>query len=371
MALFGKHMRLNEAQILERLKDARADYTPLVFASIQTDHSVRSGIQADARIRFQVSDGPSFEALAEITPVASPKNIRMKSLHLLDLLKKADNAGLIPLLIAPYISPKQADVLRETGVSWLDLSGNLVVRVPGEVYIERTGRPNRFPDTAPIKKVFQGTASLVARALLLEPAGFDSLSSLATFINKRGAGISLSTVSKVLNSLEQDLLVSKEDSHIRVIDPSKLLSRLAEGYALSSWGQKCDGLCRFFLQNAEQALQRICPMLGDSYVFCRFYAAELKGLATSTQTTMYVTDLNRIMQASKTFPSVLVADEEFGQLVAVEARDQTPWFNAEIMNGVRVVDDIELYLEMMIDTPRGPQVAEVLRSRILQRFTCG
>lgn len=364
-------MRLSEAQIVERLEDTKADYAPLVLVSIQVEQSVGSDVRADARIRLQVLDGPSFEALAEITPVASPKNIRMKSLHLLDLLKKADNASLMPLLIAPYVSPKQADALRETGVSWLDLSGNMVVRFQDQIYIERMGRPNRFPDTAPIKKIFQGTASLVARALLLEPAGFDSLSNLADFINRRGASIALSTVSKVLNSLEQDLLVSKEDSRIRVIDPPKLLSRLAEGYASSSWGQKCDGLCRFFLQNVDQALQCIYPMLGDDYVFCRFYAAELKGLATSTQTTMYVTDLNRITQASKTFPSVLVPDEEFGQLVVVEARDRTPWFNAETIDGVRVVDDIELYLEMTIDTPRGPQVADALRSRILQRFARG
>lgn len=363
-------MRLTEAQILDKLQNSSVQYTPLILVSIQKEVRTANGMIADAYIRFQLMDGPSFETLAEITSLASPKNIRMRSVHLLDLIRRTGRSDIIPLLIAPYISPKQAATLAETGTSWLDLSGNMTIRVPGQAYIERTGRPNLFPDTAPIKRVFQGTASLVARALLLEPAGFGSLSRLVNFINSRGASITISTVSKVLNSLEQDLLISKEDSHIRAIDPPKLLDRLAEGYASASRGRE-PGMRRFFVQNMEQPLQRLCPLLGDTYVFCGFYAAELKGLAAGTQITMYVTDLNRTVQTMETFPSLIQADEEFGQLSVIEARDRIPWFNAGTVNSLRVVDDVELYLEMTIDTPRGPKVANILQSRILQRFLHG
>ena len=284
-------------------------------------------IRADVLMQLRVAGGPSFEAVVEVTSLASPKNVRMKSLQLLDIIRKMGNKRLIPLLIAPYVSPKQAGALAEANVSWLDLSGNMVIRIRGQVYIERTGRPNRFPDTAPIKRVFQGTASLVARALLIEPAGFNSLSSLVDFVNACGATIAISTVSKVLNSLEQDLLISKERSCTRVIDPAKLLSRLAEGYASSLRGRKPD-VRKFLVQDMKQTLQSLCPMLGDTYVFCGFYAAHLKGLATSTQITMYASDLNSILQAMEAFPSVFQADPEFGQFSVIEARDRIPWFNA-------------------------------------------
>ncbi len=363
-------MRLSEAQIFDRLQGLRTEYAPLILVSIQREQRTADGTSADALIRFKVTGGPSFEALTEVTSLASPKNIRMKSLQLLDILRRRGDSHLVPLLIAPYVSPKQAETLEEAGVSWLDLSGNMVIRAQGQVYIERTGRPNQFPDTAPIKRVFQGTASLVARALLLEPAGFVSLSRLAGFISERGASIAISTASKVLNSLEQDLLVSKEGSHIRVIDPSRLLNRLAEGYASSVRGQKPD-MRRFAVRDVERTLQALGPMLGDTYVFCGFYAAELKGLATSTQITMYSRDMSRIRQASETSPSDLLPDEEFGQFSVIEARDRIPWFNADMVNGMRVVDDIELYLEMTMDTPRGPQVADILQSRILRRFSRG
>jgi len=363
-------MRLGEAQILNRLQSIGAEYAPLVIVSIQREFPVSNSARADALMRLRVVNGPSFDALAEITSPASPKNVRMKSLQLLDLIKKAGNKRLIPLLIAPYISPRQADTLKEAGLSWLDLSGNMVIRVRDQIYIERTGRPNRFPDTTPIKRVFQGTASLVARALLLEPGGFDSLSGLADFINKRGASIAVSTTSKVINSLEQDLLVSKEDSRIRVINAPKLLTRLGEGYASASRGQK-PAVRRFAIADAARTLESLCSVLDDTYIFCGFYAAQLKGLAASTQITLYSRDFSRVKQASENSLSDLLPDEEFGQLSIIEMKSQIPWFNTQTVNGLRVVDDVELYLEMTIDTPRGPKVADVLQSRILQGFPRG
>jgi hypothetical protein len=52
--------------------------------------------------------------------------------------------------------------------------------------------------------------------------------------------------------------------------------------------------------------------------------------------------------------------------MAIETKDRTPWFNVQTVNGFSVVDDVELYLEMMIDTPRGPKIADLLRPHILQ-----
>ncbi|OHB63049.1 MAG: hypothetical protein A2Y76_12680 [Planctomycetes bacterium RBG_13_60_9] len=363
-------MRLSETKIIERLESIGVQYAPLVLVSVEKELTVADGLRADAIIRFRISDGPSFDALAEITCLASPKNVRTKSMQVLDLARRADNPRLIPLLVAPYVPPKQADALEEAGVSWLDLSGNMVIRVSDRIYIERTGRPNQFPDTTPIRKVFQGTASLVARALLLKPGGFASLSELVDFINSRNASIALSTASKVLSSLEEDLLVLKEGSRIQAIDPPKLLDRLAEGYASSTRTPRLSTY-RFAVENVDRVLQDFRSMPGTAYVFCGFYAAELKGLAASTQVTMYVRDMARFQEVSARLPSNLLPDEEFGQLSITERKDQTPWFNAQTINGVPVVDDIELYLEMMTDTPRGPKVAAALRSRILGKVASG
>jgi len=246
----------------------------------------------------------------------------------------------------------------------MDLSGNMVVRTNKGVYIERTGRPNQFPDSAPIKKVFQGTASLVARALLLQPAGFASLAEVRDFIQGRNGSITIPTISKVLRSLEEDLLVSRTGSRISASDPTRLLAQLTEGYALSGKGRR-PNKAKFAATDTEQMLQDFCSQLGPTYVFCGFYAAERRGLAVSNQITMYVQDLRKARQAAERLGPGFLPDEEFGQVLAIETKDRTPWFNVQTVNGFLVVDDLELYLEMMIDTPRGPRIAEMLRPHIL------
>jgi hypothetical protein len=60
-------------------------------------------------------------------------------------------------------------------------------------------------------------------------------------------------------------------------------------------------------------------------------------------------------------------DAEFGNVIITETNDPGVWFNPDWRIIDLVVDDIELYLEMMVDTPRGPKIAEQLKRRILQK----
>jgi hypothetical protein len=356
---------MTEAEVVDRFLAMGTQYAPLSVVSVTKEATIAAEVRADALIQFTIEGGPLFRALAEISPLGTPKSIRAKCMQVLDLARRTRDPELVPLIIAPHISPSQADVLREAGVSWMDLSGNMVLRTNKGVYIERMGRPNQFPDSAAIKKVFQGTASLVSRALLLKPVGFASLSEIRDFIRRRNGSITISTVSKVLRSLEEDLLISRTGSCISASDPARLLARLAEGYAFSAKSHRAN-ISRFAVADAQQVLRDFCSQLGPTYVFCGFYAAEQKGLAVSSQITMYVQDPRRVRQASESLGPGVLPDEEFGQVMAIETKDRTPWFNVQTVNGFSVVDDVELYLEMMIDTPRGPKIADALRPRILQ-----
>jgi hypothetical protein len=363
-------MRLGEREIVERLRAAGAQYEPLNIVSIERERGGEDGLRADAVIQFKVADGPSFQALAEVVPLATPKDIRRRCAQIDDLCQKSADPTLLPLIVAPYVPAKQAATLARAGVSWLDLSGNMVIRISDRVYIERTGQPNQFPDTAPIKKVFQGTASLVGRVLLLEPAGFTSLSQIVDFIEQRGGTITLSTVSKVLKSLEEDMLVARSRRSISVIEPSQLLDRLAEGYTASR-SRSTETVQSFAVEDVDKVLSELCSMLGPTYIFSGFYAAQVKGLALSPEITMRVSDMVRFHEAVESLGSNVRPDEEFGNLIATRMRSRLPWFNAETARGIRTVDDLQLYLEMTLATPRGPKVAEALRRRILRDNTHG
>jgi hypothetical protein len=362
-------MRLTERDIIERLQNGQELYAPLTINRFQQEYLLPDGNRADALIEFSVQEGPSFKALVEFAAVATPKNIRDKSRLLVSYLNVIKTLGIVPVVAAPYISDKQAKILADAGISWLDLSGNMSIRIPNKVYIERTGRKNRFPDTATIKKIFQGTSSLVSRALLLKPEGFKSQYELVDFINSRNANITAGTVSRVLKSLEEELLITKSKSLISVINTEKLLARLTQGYL-------------YYSKRREKKLYRfsIKPFKGGSsrtnlryfnYLVCGLYAAKIKSLVTVDEITILVKDVE---QARNDF-DFIEPDAEFGNLKFIETNDSWRWFNSTkfelniesyIISTMLLADDIELYLEMMADTPRGPKIAEILKPRILK-----
>jgi hypothetical protein len=334
---------------------------------LEEESSTANKIRADAIIEFSMGDVSSFKALIEIKTVANPKTILQACKVLRDELNRINMPDLVPIVIAPYIGSSQARILADEGISWMDLSGNMRIQIPDRLYIERIGKPNKFPDTAPIKNIFQGTSSLVSRALLLKPDGFSSLDKIVDYINSRNANITLSTVSKVLKSLEQELLVDKSKSLIRARDPEKLLDRLTEGY-ISSTERKIRKTYKFAADNITNLFFNFFEQQVD-YVACGFYAAKLKGLAVTNEITIFVKDIEQVRKASERslYKVEFAPDTEFGNLTIAETNDPGVWFNVSKQINNAVVDDIELYLEMMTATPRGPEIAKQIKQRILKR----
>lgn len=357
-------MRLAEKEIIPRFQNTADKYAPLKIIRVAAQAPLAEGLCADAIIEFSIPGGPSFEALVEAKALATPRAIREACRQLAAFLTETGERGLVPIIIAPYVGKRQAEILEQEGVSWLDLSGNMMVRVPNKIYIERTGKPNRFPDTAPIKKVFQGTASLVSRALLLKPQSFRSLYEVVDFINERDASITLSTVSKVLKSLEEGLLITRDKACVSVIDAERLIEKLTEGY-INYTERSVSGRYRFAIDSIEE----LFTMFYESkvnYAACGFYAAKLKGLATTDQFMVFIKSIEEAKRAFELSLPTIEPDTEFGQLQLIETKNPCVWFNVQGKPFNNTVDDIELYLEMMVDTPRGPKIAEVLRERILR-----
>ncbi len=354
-------MRLTEKEIIDRLWNSTSQYTPLAIEKLKEEPPMIREFRPDVIVEVSLSGKPSFKALIEIVSVPSPKVIAQKCRQLLEYIGKLEKADLVPLIVAPYIGSRQADILAAEKVSWIDLCGNMLLDIPGKTYIERTGKPNKFPDSSPIKKIFQRTSSLVSRALLLQPEGFSSQYEIVDFINNRKANITISTVSRVLKSLEEELLVNKTKSLISVIDAEKLLDRLAEAYENSIRRSEVRTY-RFAADNFERVWSHFFVGPKVEYTAYGFYAAKLKGLTTTDEIQIYVKDIE---QAKKVF-QLTSPDAEFGNLILTETKDPGVWFNVIQKEFMPVVDDIELYLEMITETPRGPKIAQLLKQRILK-----
>jgi hypothetical protein len=160
--------------------------------------------------------------------------------------QQAEAAKLLPLVVVPFLSGPAIDVLEARSVSGIDLCGNGVIIVPGEWYVRRIGGPNPFRAEGAIKNVYRKSSSVAARLFLARPE-FGSVQEALAELRRRGGRVTLATVSKVCKRLEEDLIIERKRegaTRLRLIQPDKLLERLAANYGPPAITRRLSGKLR-------------------------------------------------------------------------------------------------------------------------------
>lgn len=136
----------------------------------------------------------------------------------------------VPVLAAPFISPRMAELCDEHGWGWFDLAGNCQISVPGSIYIERTGRPPVHEPPKPKANLHTAAAARVLRTLLVpENAG-----RVWTQVGLQEAclpSVSLGLVNKLARHLRDEAwLIEAEDGGVRVHDAFGLMEAWGKAY---------------------------------------------------------------------------------------------------------------------------------------------
>lgn len=135
----------------------------------------------------------------------------------------------VPLLVVPYMWDVGRRLCEESGIAWMDLSGNASIHAPG-LHVNVEGQPNRFSRKGRPRNLFAAKASRIARVLLLEPSKDRRQQDLV-----EETGLTKGYVSKVVSRLEEASLVERDDARrIRVRDPDLLLDAWSEAYEFTS-----------------------------------------------------------------------------------------------------------------------------------------
>lgn len=277
----------------------------------------------------------------------------------------ARQSGLLPLVVVPYLSEEWLLELEERGVSGLDLCGNGVIIVPGKYTVFRSGKPNRFTTSAPIKNVYRGATSLAARALLLQPT-FATVNALSEFILSRGGVVSRASVSKALQGMEEDLMISRRNGVIRVLQPDMLLGLLARNFQTVEPMREIVGRIPLPLPELRQALAskaktRTIAVCATGVSSALRYAT----LAMEDTAALYCEDAESLIEGLS-----FEETKRFPNLRLIETRDPLAFFDARPdQDGYPWASPIQTYLEMATGEPRLKQSAEAVRDAILRAAT--
>lgn len=278
------------------------------------------------------------------------------------------------LLVAEAISPGAREMLAERGVGWVGLDGSMLIELDGKVYIERrtaavdagarrTAAVRWTPSTADVAETL--LSSLVPTESG-RPAGH--VVPLVQNLAGRSAR-SLGAVSRALRDFEDQGWIVPSDEGTersrgrrparRIEDPGALLDAWA-GYERALSGDRGFHVLE---RDPETTAARIAELFGDDVVFGGLLAADrIAPYSTGISVVRCHID-GRI--GSQSFDELareagLTPTKAGARVVVSTARP--PVFTASTVDsGLRIVDPIRAYVDLLRDSIRGEEPAEHLR----------
>jgi len=351
-------------EMLDQLRRGRVKLPPLSLRLIEAKPEVGTLRRADAVVDAAWK-GKKARFLLECKALSTPKAFEAG----LNRLKAGPRPkGTLPMLFLPYLSESRLQELEREGVSGIDLCGNGVVIVPGVFSVFRAGGLNRFLSSAPIKNIYRRKSSLVPRVFLLRPC-FAAVQEIGAEINRLNLMVSrwgkkpmsLSTVSKALKTLEEDLIISRNDS-IRLMQPDMLLENLVRNFELPTAGKKVrlrvaaeGGALQEMLADLSRELE--LPVVATGLSSVAQYAAMQRGDVLSVYCSRLEGLLDRLSGNE---------GDRFPNLELLETNDETAYFDVRPGGHFLWASPIQVYLELMAGDKRDRETAGQVRSIILK-----
>lgn len=322
---------------------------------------------AEAKLRRQQGGAPQADAILEIagnifvvewkgsSTVARVADAARQARH--QAAKVGKRA--IPVVAVPFMGPAGRASCEESGVGWLDLSGNAHLVGPG-LRVKIEGQPNRYREPGRPASAFAPKSSRIARWLLMHPRQSLSQREVAT-ATKMDEGFT----SRIVAKLESDeLIIREQDGRIRARDPNLLLDAWAESY---SFGKHRILRGHVPARSAEAQLRAMTEVLAKKR---QKYAAT--GLAAAWLLDRFAGfRIVTIYLASVPEAPLL---EQFGFREAepgantwlVVPNDEGVFQGASDHDGVRCVHPVQVYLDLQEHPERAKEAAEQLRKNLLR-----
>lgn len=301
-------------------------------------------------VRITINRGPSF-------------TLRM-------VLRREDDPSAVGLTPTLWIlrRPKRRELqdLRAKGQSFVALNGAVRIQAPG-VLIDRTDLTLPAKSTRPSQRsAFSDRASLIARWLFYQPASTQStITGLAA-----AAGVSPSVASYAVQDLEQRHLVqitaSGRERRIRLVEHRELIAQWAKEY---DWRDNVRLRVHAPIGSPRRFLTRLRALSLPPYaVTLQAGASLLLPHAPVEQIHLYV-DLRSQARLADLTRRLDWPSDSSGQFQFLLPYYKTSvWGGVREHDGVPVVSDLQLMIDLWNHPIRGREQAELLLEKHLSRL---
>jgi hypothetical protein len=205
---------LNEYALRERLKEAG-----LKISDLQSQPKIFNGVP-DFVARADI-DGREIELIIEVKERPHLVGLRLAA----DAMKQYAGPNQIPMVAAQFMGPNRRALLKEMGIGYIDMAGNIYLRAPG-VFIEREEKRNPFGYGREGLNPYSDKASIILRVLMNEPSRKWKIREIA-----RAGDINPGWASRVVDNLvERGFIEFSRQNGIALLRGEDMLKEWADIY---------------------------------------------------------------------------------------------------------------------------------------------
>jgi hypothetical protein len=327
-----------------------------------------SSIESQPQLSNQVSDffaradvdGREIDLLVEVKERPHLVGLRLAA----EAVKQYAGANRIPIVASHFMGPNRRALLKEMGVGYIDMAGNIYLRAPG-ILIEREERRNPFGYEREGLNPYSDKASIILRILMGEPNRSWKIREIANI-----GDINPGWVSRVVDSLvERGLTEFGREQGVALLRGEDMLKEWADLY---DWRRSKFYYYYCHAVDFQEVLERISKLNLDSD----------KSVALGFQAGAYLVSpystFNQVhlMIDGRSFD---VVRPELERQLELEPRREganvilvRPYYKYSALFGARkikkwyVVSDIQLYLDLNRYPLRGREQAEHLLEKVIQ-----
>ncbi len=341
-----------EEQVENALQESLAKVPFIKVLSVQRD--LKFG-QMKVDLFAQIKVGTDEKCLVvEVKSNGQPRYARQA---VNQLLRFRDlNPQCYCIFMAPYISPRAAEICIESDIGYMDLAGNSFLNFE-KVHIEKTGQPNPYSEKKELRSLYSPKASRVLRALLENPRKKWKVAEIAL-----ETSVSLGQVSKVKNLLANKELIKDAHGGFELIDPARLLQDWSENYSYRK-----NRIFKYYSMNSipdiEWALSQACTNSGRQYALTSFSgAARLKAFVKYQRVFAFVQG-----DVPKLATSLNLKEVDSGEnIILLEPYDEGVFYGSTVVESISIANPIQIYLDLKGYRGRGEEAAEAILEGVIK-----
>lgn len=260
------------------------------------------------------------------------------------------------IFAAPFISEKTGEMLRGANIGFIDFAGNCYISFDG-IHIQKEGKENPFYTKRQFKSLFRLKASRVLRTLLSNPNKYWKIDRLA-----KEARVSTGHAFNIKEELLNREWAEFSNKGLKLTEAKKLLQEWSHNYQIEK--QHCLGFYSLLTTSQlEDRIKKVCAELKLRYALSGLAGAfRLVPFVRYHRVNFYVEDAIEKIVALLDLKTVTSGEN----VILTIPPDDSIFCDTQMIEGIRVVSPIQLYLDLKTSGDRGNEAADFIYNEVIE-----